>query len=408
MKRGFAAIALLITVLIAAANAHAFDLADPNSWPFIPVPEIATDPNGGTTIGVLPVILFTDTKNQIRDIFAPDINWNTTLGPGGNFRYLSYPSEDTNWYVVGGGSQDIARKVDLDYQTGRTHQKWFSFEGRFYFERDPTERFFGTGSDSSEGNQTNYTTEQIYGQASLGLNLNENLQLQYMLRPRWVRIQDGAFNSIPSIFHLFPHQKGINGGSELLNQILAQYDTRDSVDIPHRGGLYRIYGAIADRRLGSSSSYTRFGYDLHHYLSVGKRITFAGHLFMEYEPAGNEMPFWAQARLGGDESLLTDQETLRGYGAGRFIDNNLFDANLEMRTRVWNMNIFGTHGTLEVAPFAEAGRVAHSLSYNPVSQLHPVGGVGFRGIAEPFVVGFVDVGYGGEGAAIFSGINYPF
>ena len=56
----------------------------------------------------------------------------------------------------------------------------------------------------------------------------------------------------------------------------------------------------------------------------------------------------------------------------------------------------------------EAGRVAHSLSYNPVSALHPVGGVGFRGIAEPFVVGFVDVGYGGEGAANLPGINYPF
>jgi hypothetical protein len=408
MKRDFALIGLLVAVMLMTGSARAFDLGSPNSWPFIPVPEIATDPNGGTTIGILPVFLFTDNKDQIRDILAPDINWNTTLGPGGNFRYLAYPSEDTNWYVVGGASQTIARKVDLDYQTGRTHQKWFSFEGRFYFERDPTERFFGVGNDSSEGNQTNYTTEQIYGQASLGLNLTENLQVQYMLRPKWLRVQDGAFNSIPSIYHLFPHQKGINGGSENLNQLMVQYDTRDSIDIPRHGGLYRVYGGIADRRFGSSSSYTQFGYDVHQYLTATKRITFAGHLFMEYEPAGNEMPFWAQARLGGDESLLTDQQTLRGYGAGRFVDNNLFVANVEMRTRVWSANLFGTRGTLEIAPFAEAGRVAHSLDYNPVSALHPVGGVGFRGIAEPFVVGYVDVGYGGEGAAIFSGINYPF
>jgi hypothetical protein len=52
---------------------HDFTLTDPNSWPFIPVPEIATDPNGGTTGGVLGVVLYTDTKNQITDIFAPDI-----------------------------------------------------------------------------------------------------------------------------------------------------------------------------------------------------------------------------------------------------------------------------------------------------------------------------------------------
>ena len=114
------------------------------------------------------------------------------------------------------------------------------------------------------------------------------------------------------------------------------------------------------------------------------------------------------SRLGGQESLLTDQETLRGYGAGRFIDNNLAVANVEVRTRVWDHDIFGTHGILELAPFFDIGRVAHNLDFNPLSQLHPVGGIGFRGIAEPFVVGFVDVGYGGEGAAVFSGINYPF
>jgi hypothetical protein len=44
----------------------------------------------------------------------------------------------------------------------------------------------------------------------------------------------------------------------------------------------------------------------------------------------------------------------------------------------------------------------------PLQQLHTVGGVGFRGIARPFVVGYVDIGYGSEGVAVFTGINYPF
>ena len=120
------------------------------------------------------------------------------------------------------------------------------------------------------------------------------------------------------------------------------------------------------------------------------------------------MPFYSMARLGGDESLLYDQETLRGYGAGRFIDNNLAVGNVELRTRVLEADLFGTHGILELAPFLEAGRVWEQMSVNPFSSLHPVGGMGFRAIAEPFVVGYVDIGWGGEGAAIFSGINYPF
>jgi hypothetical protein len=302
MKRRIAAIAALALGVMWISSALAFDLTDPQSWPFIPVPEIATDPNGGTTVGVLPVFLFTDTKNQIRDIFAPDLNWNQTLGVGGTFRYLSYPNEDTNWYATAGGAQTIARQIDLDYQTGRTHQDLFTFEGRFFFERDPTDRFYGTGNNSSQSNETTYTTQQLYGMASVGLNISDKLQVQLMERPRWVRIQNGAYTSLPQIFQLFPHQKGINGGSEVLTQLVIQYDDRDSVDIPRSGGLYRVYGSVADRALGSSFSYTRFGYEARKYYTVHPRITFAGHVFMEYEPAGNEMPFWAQARLGGDQS----------------------------------------------------------------------------------------------------------
>jgi outer membrane protein assembly factor BamA len=298
--------------------------------------------------------------------------------------------------------------VDIDYQTGRQHKKWWSFEGRFFFEKDPTERFFGTGNHSKEGNQSNYTTKQIYGEAIFGINFTDKFQLSLMERPRYVRIEEGGFTSVPSIFQQFPHQKGLNGGSEVLTRVMLQYDSRDSLDIPRSGTLARLYYGIADRRFGSSISYNRFGGELRQYYTVGERITFVGHVFNEYEPVGGEVPFWSQARLGGDESLLTDQQTLRGYGSGRFVDNNMFVMNFEMRTRVWDKTIFGTHGILELAPFAEAGRVAHNLSFNPFSELHPVGGIGFRGIAEPFVVGFVDIGWGGEGAAVFSGINYPF
>lgn len=60
------------------------------------------------------------------------------------------------------------------------------------------------------------------------------------------------------------------------------------------------------------------------------------------------------------------------------------------------------------APFVDAGEVfAHSGGL-PVNHLHKVAGIGFRGIANPFVVGYVDLGYGNEGVAAFTGINYPF
>jgi hypothetical protein len=419
MKRFLAAILLLIASAFATTPAHAFSLLDPNTWPpklnphnwpfsLYPIPEVATNPNGGVTYGILTALLLKDKHGDIRYIFAPDVNNNSTLGPGGNLRFLAYPSEDTQWYGVAGAQENIARNVDINYETGRTHHDWWSFTGRLFFERDPTERFFGIGNDSRQGQETNYTTEQFYLRALFGWNITRDLQLAAVIRPRYVRIQNGAFTTTPQIGTLFPHVKGLNGGSEVYNEVRLTYDTRDAVDIPRAGGLALLYYGLADRRFMSSVSYNRFGGELRRYYSINKRITFAGHLYIQYTPAGKETPFWSMPRLGGEESFLYDNETLRGYGAGRFLDNNIADVNLEMRTRVLEASIFGTHGTLELAPFFEAGRVWHGMSENPASDLHPVGGMGFRAIAEPFVVGYVDVGYGGEGAAVFSGINYPF
>jgi hypothetical protein len=419
MKRLLAVLTCVGLSIVALTSASAFSLLQPSSWPqpfnphdwpftLIPIPEVATDPNGGVTFGALFAFLFKDQQNQISNIFAPDINDNTDVGPGGAVRFFSYPSENTEWYALAEAHENIQRQVDVNFSTGRNHEDWWSFDGRIFFERDPTERFFGVGNDSRLGGESNYTTEQVYVHAAFGWNLSKNFQIALVERPRYVRILTGAFNSIPQTTSLYPNVKGVGGGTEIYNELRATYDTRDSIDIPRHGGLALVYGGLTDRRFLSSASYNKFGADVRHYWSLWSRLTIAAHGYLQYTPAGKETPFWSMARLGGEENFLYDQMTLRGYGSGRFVDDNEFATNVEFRTRVFDADLFGTHGIAEIAPFAEAGRVFRGMSENPLSDLHPVGGVGFRAIAEPFVVGYVDVGYGGEGAAVFSGINYPF
>jgi hypothetical protein len=63
---------------------------------------------------------------------------------------------------------------------------------------------------------------------------------------------------------------------------------------------------------------------------------------------------------------------------------------------------------LELTPFIDVGRVFEGTGTWPLTQLHKVAGIGFRGVARPFVVGYVDIGYGNEGVAVFTGLNYPF
>jgi hypothetical protein len=415
----FLAASMISAMTLAIVPARAFDLMqpstypaglNPHNWPFtlFPIPEVATDPNGGVTYGLLLAALFKNKNGDIQDILAPDVNNNSELGAGGNVRFFAYPDENTQWYALAGAQQNIARVVDLSYSTGRTRERWWSFDGRFFFERDPTERFFGLGNGSRLGGESNYTTEQVYGKGIFGWNLNQKLQLALVFKPRYVRILDGAFTTIAQTTNRYPKLKGIGGGSDIYSEMRATYDSRDSIDISRAGSLALLYAGFADRRFLSSTSYTRMGGELRHYWSFYKRFTLAAHTYLQYMPAGNEPAFWTMGWLGGDHALLYDEETLRGYGSGRFIDDNLFVANVELRTRVFETNIFGTHGIAELAPFFEAGRVFHHMTQNPFEALHPVGGMGFRAIAEPFVVGYVDVGFGGEGAAVFSGINYPF
>jgi hypothetical protein len=57
---------------------------NPKTAPFIPVPEIAVDPDSGTTLGLIFTVLVTDENDDIRKIIAPDLIYNPYFGWGVN------------------------------------------------------------------------------------------------------------------------------------------------------------------------------------------------------------------------------------------------------------------------------------------------------------------------------------
>jgi outer membrane protein assembly factor BamA len=154
--------------------------------------------------------------------------------------------------------------------------------------------------------------------------------------------------------------------------------------------------------------YTEAGVDGRGYWPVAKATILAAHLGLRYLPSAHDVPFWALSSLGGGESDTGGQGALRGYGAGRFYDRNSFSTTVELRRTVMSFDAASTHVDVELAPFVDVGRVFSRSSTSPLDGLHQVYGVGFRGIARPFVVGHVDIGYGSEGVAVFTGLNYPF
>jgi hypothetical protein len=407
--------AAMLPVAADAAEAPAPETAtgiwrylDPETAPFIPIPEIGTDPNSGTTVGLLGVYLDTNEKKEITRIIAPDIIVNPELGYGAHFRLFSYPSKDTQWSAVVGAKERIERELDLTYATGITRQAPTSLAGRLVYDRSATERFFGFGNATARGAETNFTADQTYAQLRLGWNISPTLQLAYEARPRRFEVEHGSFASIASTETKFPGIAGLGANHEWLNRVFLSWDTRDSSDVPTEGHLLVAFAGLTDTSFLSSVSYSMFGIDGRHYQAIGERTTLATHASLRYMPVGNDAPFWALSSLGGDRSTPGERQPLRGFGDSRFVDRNLFAASAELRRRVFELDLFSTALSFEIAPFVDTGRVFHELDDNPLRSLHWAGGVGFRGVAKPFIVGYVDVGYGTEGVAVFSGINYPF
>ena len=382
---------------------------DPATAPFIPVPEIDVDPNSGTTLGLIPTWLVTDDKAQIRKIIAPDIIHNPNFGWGARGRIFSYPSDDTQWSLVAGAKQRVESEFDYEYQTGRMRDSTWSFNASVVYDRSGTPRFYGIGNNSRIFNETNYTDQQKYVQTTLGWNLSHAWQISYTLRVRSVAIQPGTLTRFASIQTKYRGLLGIGVNHEILSRMQITYDTRNDTTVPTSGGAYVIFGGVAaSRGFLNDSLYSVTGFDGRQFWAAGPDATIAAHVALRYMPGEENVPFWSLSSIGGDSSVLGEAQPLRGFGEGRFYGRNSFSSSIEYRRRVLSLDAMATHIDIELTPFIDVGDVFARSRTTPFAHLHRVVGLGFRGIAPPFVVGYVDVGFGSEGAAVFTGINYPF
>ena len=384
---------------------------DVSTWPVIPVPLVGVDPDSGVTLGVLPTWLHANDQHEITRIIAPDLLRNPYFGVGAHFRVFEYPSADEQWSVVAGIKERVEREFDYEFQKGRLRETNWSVNTSLIFDRSGTSRFYGIGNSSAENAVTNYTASQLLGQAVFGYNLNHTWQLQYTLRARRMEITAGTLSKVPTIQTRYPDEHGLGVTNEVLNQVALVYDTRDDETIPSRGTQWIIYAGVNGHDATISDSiYSVTGLDARTFVPIAALpdTVLAAHLAIRYLPSGHKIPFFDLGSIGGGESDVGGEQLLRGFGQGRFVDRNSFDTTIELRHRAFSFDASASHVDIEVAPFLDMGRVSASTGTDPFSALHKVVGVGVRGIARPSVVGYVDIGYGTEGVAVFTGINYPF
>ena len=382
---------------------------DPSKAPFIPVPLIGSDPNSGTTLGILPVWLKSNDDHEISQIIAPDVLHNPYFGWGADARIYSYSSSDEQWSVDTGFNQKVQRDFEALYQDGRLRDQRWSTNYSLIYDRSGTPRFFGVGNESLAISETNYTNSEGLAQVQVGLNLSHEWQILYTGRLIYDDVTPGTLAGIDSIETRFGRILGVGTNNQILNRLSVVYDTRDDLVVPMHGMEWVAYGGGAARHgFLNDSMYSEAGLDGRDFWTVSEGTVIATHMAIRYLPSSHEVPFWALSSIGGGSSAVGGEQPLRGYGEGRFYDRNSFSTSLELRRTVFSFDAVTTRVDVEMAPFVDMGRVFSRTNTDPFEQLHHVFGVGFRGIARPFVVGKVDIGYGNEGVAVFTGLNYPF
>jgi len=109
---GACAVALLAAQSAGADDAGIGRWLDPATAPFIPIPEIDTDPYSGTTLGLIPTWLRTNQQDEIERIIAPDVIHSEYFGWGARMRVFGFSSADAQWSVVGGGKERVEREFD--------------------------------------------------------------------------------------------------------------------------------------------------------------------------------------------------------------------------------------------------------------------------------------------------------
>ncbi|OGR80576.1 MAG: hypothetical protein A3I11_08810 [Elusimicrobia bacterium RIFCSPLOWO2_02_FULL_39_32] len=366
---------------------------------YLPAPS--SDPNSGLTVGVLPVFLFVNKKEEIQHILAPSLTYNHTFGINSTMRHYWYPHKNAQMFIIASYATETNRRITFRYEDSQFLSEWFYFKCDLTVRRDGSFRFFGFGPRSEFKNQSNYTLKDNHFQIFTGINFLERLRLTLSNRYRLANALDGPIHSLPSITTFSPRPEGVDIQKAVLAQRLTlSYDSRDLILAPTRGHLFNLFEEIAGP-LGGDTKYDRMGLEARGFYPLKNNQWITGWRFLVEGENGSKTPFYEQSLLGGKDSL-------RGFGDARFIDRNKMNLTIEERIRVYTLSAFNVNVDFELTPYYDTGMVFHDPDNGRIWDLHHVGGLGFRTVVRPNVVGIIDLGFSEQGTALFVGIDYPF
>jgi hypothetical protein len=262
--------------------------------------------------------------------------------------------------------------------------------------------YFGLGNDSLKSNRSGYRLDEtdVLGYATV------RTTPWLSVSGRFGRIHQAELSTMTGWSVTYPNTLSVFSDATapglsqqpafLHGDVSLAADTRDYPGHPTRGGLYRVTAASYADRTDGKYSFRRYEAEAAQFVPlVEDKWILAFHAWEVFSDTsgGNTVPFYLMPSLGG-------KNTLRGYYDYRFHDRDMQVFNAESR---WGLF---TH--LDVAAFADAGKVAAVASDLDVRHLRTSYGVGLRVHNRTSTVGRLDVGHSNEGWRVVFKLNDPF
>lgn len=379
-------------------------LPDTYSGTILALPIIATDPNKGPTVGLLPVAFFQESL-RLTNILVPDVTWNAIDGLGGSFRVRRFFSSDSSLAADFNATSNGAFDNEIVYAQRRLGPREFLFyRAQLAYKTDLSTRFYGIGNDTEEEGESSYALRRTIAAATLGIQLPLHFTAELTERLASYKVGPGQFeDEVDSAKAKFPNVTGMRGRFDVLShRIRLTFDTRDSRVAPTRGVFAEFTYDVGDETLGSEVGFHRFGASCVVLIPKWRKrfitVVRAGGWVVE----GDDVPFYELTSIGG-------KNTHRGYGEGRFVDQNGWVLSVEERWNITEFVLMDVRNVFQVAGFVDVGRVFSEDEGFTIKHAKVAAGGAVRLVVpDSDIVTSIDVGFSDEGAAAFVGLDYPF
>lgn len=259
--------------------------------------------------------------------------------------------------------------------------------------------YYGPGPDSEKTGRANYRLEDTFYDFDVGIKPAKRLRLGVTGGLLQLNIGPGTNSRVISAERIYsPVQApGIDRQTDFLRGgVLVQYDFRDNPGGPRSGGFYSARFRYNSDRKRERHSFRQLDVEAQQYIPFfNKRrvIALRAKSSLTYRNPGQTVPFYLQPVLGGSDDL-------RGYRPFRFYDDNLLVFNAEYRWEIFS--------GLDMALFADAGKVFRDKRQFNVHNLESAAGFGFRFNVRNSVFLRIDTGFSHEGFQVWFKFNNVF